>query len=86
MIQIKITAKNGLHARPASLVASIARSYPGKIYLEKGGARCDAKNILSVMALELTCGDVVIVTACGEHGSLMEKRIEAAIRNFDQTE
>lgn len=86
MIQIKITDKNGLHARPASLVVSIARSYPGKVYLQKGNIRCNAKNILSVMSLELTCGDVINVIARGKYRHQIEKKIEATILNFNKTE
>ncbi|XOQ48297.1 MAG: HPr-like protein Crh [Eubacteriales bacterium] len=85
MIRVKITDRNGLHARPAGLVTSIAQAYPGEVFLEKGHERCNAKNIFAVMALEAECGDFVNVTACGQDSEKIEKEIERAIKSFDET-
>lgn len=84
MKQVKITNKNGLHARPASLVTSIALEFPGNVYLEKKNTRCNAKNIMSVMELELVCGDVINVIACGEGSDKVEKEIEKAIKKLKE--
>ncbi|QEY35538.1 HPr family phosphocarrier protein [Caproiciproducens galactitolivorans] len=84
MIRVKITDRNGLHARPAGLVTSIAQAYPGEVFLEKGHERCNAKNIFAVMALEAEYGDFVNVIACGKNSEKIEKEIEKAIQGFDE--
>lgn len=43
--------KNGLHARPAGLLATAARSYESKITVKANGKEADGKRLLSLMSL-----------------------------------
>lgn len=81
---IKIMNKNGLHARPASEVVNIAKNYAGEVFLEKNGARCNAKSIMMVMGLNLMCGDVAHVIATGDGADKVEAEIETVIRNMNE--
>ena len=85
MLQVKITDRNGLHARPACLIASIALKYKGKVYIEKGSIMCNAKSILSLMALDLRFGDMVNIVAKGKHSEQIEKKIKTAIIGLSKT-
>ncbi len=79
MIQVRVMDKNGLHARPASRVASIALAHPGAVYLEKDGVRCNAKKVMEIMGLNFICGDQISVTALGQGGDRVEELIESVI-------
>jgi len=84
MKQVKIINKNGLHARPASEVVNIAKNHAGEVFLQKDGAKCNAKSIMLVMGLNLMCGDVVDVIATGDGSEEIEAEIEAVIRNMNE--
>ncbi|MBQ7226305.1 MAG: HPr family phosphocarrier protein [Clostridia bacterium] len=46
-----IKDKNGLHARPAGMLATLARSFESDIKVEAGGKAADGKRLLSLMSL-----------------------------------
>lgn len=56
----------GMHARPAGLFVSKARSFPCRITVAGNGKEADAKQVLEVMWLELNAGDEMILRAEGE--------------------
>ena len=55
----------GIHARPAGMLVSKAKTFESKIMIEKGGKSADASKLFSVMSLGVKCGDTVIVSANG---------------------
>nr|WP_319487183.1 HPr family phosphocarrier protein [uncultured Caproiciproducens sp.] len=83
MIQVRVMDKNGLHARPASKVVSIALAHSGVVYLERNGVRCNAKKIMEVMGLNLIYGDEVKVVARGKGGEEVEELIKNTIISFE---
>lgn len=56
---------NGLHARPAAILAGIAAEHPYLVEVHKGRQCADAKSIVSLMGLGLTCNDSVIIRVFG---------------------
>ena len=84
MQRIKVMDKNGLHARPASKVVSIAKNYHGEVFLQKGEQKCSAKSIMLVMGLDLMFGDVVEVTALGEGAEEIELEIKSIIETANE--
>ncbi len=66
--------KDGLHARPASLVVKAAAKYPGEIDIAYKGKQLTLKSILTVMSLGIPYGESfdVIVTGENEEGILEE--------------
>lgn len=46
-----IKDKNGLHARPAGMLATVARSFESDIKVLSQGKEADGKRLLSLMAL-----------------------------------
>lgn len=56
----------GIHSRPASDVVKKAKLFPCDVRMCKGGKTVNGKSIVSVLALELGCGDKVTVRATGE--------------------
>lgn len=68
MISKTTVVKNpsGIHARPASLFVQEASKYTSSVTVGKvGGEAKDAKSILMVMSLGMTCGCEIEIAADG---------------------
>ena len=55
----------GIHARPAGLLAKLAKGYQSDITLEKDGKSADATRLVSLMTLGVRHGDTVTVRVNG---------------------
>jgi phosphocarrier protein FPr len=55
----------GLHARPAAVLANLARKYTSDIWLQRGDARANAKSVVSIMNLDVRYNDKVNLLAQG---------------------
>ena len=64
-----IRDENGLHARPAGLLVKEAQALSSELFIECHGKRANLKKLLAVMGLGVKCGDLVKITATGEHAS-----------------
>ena len=67
----------GIHARPAGLLAKIAKSFESDITIEKDGRSVSAQRLLSVMGLGIRCGDTVKVTVTGGNEESAKKALQA---------
>ncbi len=74
---IVIQNEQGLHARPAQLLARTALSYESTIELICNGQRVDAKSILHVLTLGAVQGTEILVEA---QGSDAETALDAIVR------
>lgn len=63
--RFKITAENGLHARPATLLVNQAVKYKSELILEVNGKQVNMKSIMGVMSLGVYCGETIVVYANG---------------------
>lgn len=68
MIEKKITVKdpNGLHTRPAKQLVDTARQFSSDITLIKGEREGNAKNLIKLMKLGITCGSEITVRCSGD--------------------
>lgn len=58
---------NGLHARPASVLAEVACGFVSKIVIDReGGEPADARSVLSIVGLDVQRGDGFLIRAEGE--------------------
>ncbi len=55
----------GLHARPAAVLANLAKRFQSKILLQRGDDQANAKSVVSLMGLEVAFGDKVVLVAEG---------------------
>ncbi len=62
-----VTVQNaqGLHARPAYMLAELAGKYESKVELVKDGERVDGKSILSILTLGAKQGTELVLEAVG---------------------
>jgi len=74
-----ITAAEGLHARPASILAKECMKFTCDLTLYKGDNREKAfqpKSILSIMTIGAVNGDVVTIIADGSDEAAAMERLE----------
>jgi phosphotransferase system HPr (HPr) family protein len=62
---ILIPNSAGLHARPASVLASLAKKYSSAIWLQRGDSKANAKSITGLMNLDVRHNDEVNLIARG---------------------
>ncbi|MDD3147036.1 MAG: phosphoenolpyruvate--protein phosphotransferase, partial [Candidatus Riflebacteria bacterium] len=56
---------SGLHARPASVLAGLARQFECELHLQKGDRTANARSVSAVMGLEVEKGDKIVLVANG---------------------
>lgn len=64
--EFTVKDKDGLHARPASLVVKAAAKYPGEIDIAYQGKQLTLKSILTVMSLGIPYKETFEVVVAGE--------------------
>ncbi len=55
----------GLHARPAAVLANVAKKFQSDIRLQRGDAKANAKSVVAIMGLEVNYNDKVVLLAEG---------------------
>lgn len=68
MLTITHTIKdeNGIHARPAGLLAEVSKKFSSDIVISGGGKTANAKKIFEVMSLCLKCNDKIVISIKGD--------------------
>lgn len=84
MVSKTTVVKNpsGIHARPASLFVREASKYDSSVTVGKmGDVAKDAKSILMVMSLGMTCGSEIKITADGSDEAVAVDALVALIES-----
>lgn len=71
---------NGLHARPAGLLAKEAKKFNSKIIVAANGKTADLKHIFALMSLGIKCATTVTITIDGEDEDVAELTLENHIK------
>ncbi len=77
---IVIPNATGLHARPAAVLASAAKSFQSDIRLRLGEKEANAKSLTSIMAIDAREGATVFIVAQGADGAEAIARLSEMIR------
>lgn len=64
-ITYQIKDPQGIHARPAGLLAKTAKQFESEITIAKEGEPVNCTRLMAVMGLGILCGDRVTITAKG---------------------
>jgi phosphoenolpyruvate-protein phosphotransferase len=67
---ITITARAGLHARPAAMLAAASRRFLSDVRLLKDGGEANLRSVVAILALEVAEGDHVRLVARGDDADL----------------
>ncbi len=62
---ILIPNPTGLHARPAAVLANLAKRFSARVLLTRGDDEANAKSLVAIMGLEVARGDKVVLVATG---------------------
>ena len=62
---VVVNNPQGLHARPAYLLAKVAEQFQSKVELIKNGERVDGKSILSILTLGAGKGTAIEIATSG---------------------
>jgi phosphoenolpyruvate-protein phosphotransferase len=62
---VSISLRQGLHARPAALLANRARLFAAQVSLDAHGRSANARSVVAIMALGVRHGDAVTIKATG---------------------
>ena len=79
--EVVVGIEQGLHARPADLVAREARTWQSRIELVAERQRADGKSILDLLTLAAESGTRLVVEATGPDA---REAVEAIGRLFDR--
>lgn len=79
--EVVVGIEQGLHARPADLVAREARKWQSRIELVADRQRADGKSILDLLTLAAEAGTRLIVEATGPDA---REAVDAIGRLFDR--
>jgi phosphocarrier protein HPr len=82
---VVIASKVGLHARPAAIFTKAAAKAPVSVTIRKGaGDPVPAGSILSVLTLNVACGDEVVIEADGpEADAVLDQLAELLAQDLD---
>lgn len=88
MLSKKVVVKNktGLHARPAALFVQTAGRFLSDITVEKDNKKVNAKSIMGIMALGVSQGEEIIITARGEDEKEAIETLIDLVQNKLETE
>jgi len=81
MTTLKILNEEGLHARPAGVLAKAAAAYKSQIEIQFNGKTLNAKSIMSLMSSGLTHNAEFTLKVTGEDATEAITKIEELINN-----
>lgn len=86
MVSKKVAIKlgSGLHARPASQLVSLVKSFSSKFVFRCGVKAAAGTSIISILALGLTSGSVVEVEADGKDECAALDQVVAFLENLQE--
>jgi phosphocarrier protein HPr len=76
---VVLSNKYGLHARPATLIATTAKDFKSKVTLVKEGVEIDAKSIFGIMTLAAEKGSTLTIKAVGPDAKPAVDKIAALV-------
>ena len=81
-----VTLRQGLHARPAALLAQRAKSFGAQISLGAHGRNANARSVVAIMALGVRQGDELSIEARGPEAEQAVAGLLAALQEALRTE
>ena len=87
MITKEVTIQNqvGLHARPATFFIQKTNEYKSSVWVEKDERRINAKSLLGILSLGITCGTAITIVADGvDEQAAVDGLAELITSNFNE--
>jgi phosphocarrier protein HPr len=77
--RVKITNRNGIHARPSHMIASTAQKFKSSVKIIKSGFAVDAKSILDLLMLAAEFDTELVIKADGPDAAAAVKAVKHLI-------
>ena len=77
--EVVLMNEQGLHARPASIVAKKASKFTSHITLIKDGKEYNAKSIMNILSMATSKGDKLKIVAHGEDEAKAVEELKVVI-------
>lgn len=86
MVQTNLEIKNGcgIHARPASELAKIAKGFQSDASIIFNGKKLNCKSILNLLTGQVVCGSSITLEVQGEDEKLCLSAIEEYLINLEE--
>lgn len=81
-IQFTITAAEGLHARPATMLVSASSAFTSDLQLVYGEKKGNLKSILAIMSLGVPTGSDVSIEISGDDATLAKNQLTQIITDL----
>ena len=78
-----VKSKDGLHARPASLLTKLAGEFPGEVNLEYKDRSVTMKSIMAVMSLGMPHGASFSVIVDGDGENAHKEKLENLLKEYE---
>lgn len=79
--EVTLTNPLGLHARPAAMIAKIARTAEKNIWLGDGDYKADAASVIDILSISGTKGKIFVLEAESENDLPLLEAIVAVFKN-----
>lgn len=83
MVDVVISNKVGLHARPAAQFCAEVKKYDANVKLIKDGKEFDAKSVIMIMTAGIEYGDKIKIVADGKDAGQAEKALAAFLNSLE---
>jgi len=80
---VKVSCKQGLHARPAAMFVQIANKYDSQVAVRKGAEEINGKSIMGILMLGADHNAEIVISVDGSDAELALKELEAFIAKED---
>ena len=77
-----VTSEVGLHARPAAELIKAATAYPCDVTIVAGEREANAKSMLSVLTLDVRCGQTITIRTAGERETEALAELESLVTSL----
>lgn len=85
-IELTVTNRMGIHARPAAMIVRVANKYSAEILVEKDQDQVNGKSIMGLMMLAAGNGSKLRFTANGKDAEAMLKEMRSLFdRKFEES-
>lgn len=82
--EVRVDLEDGLHLRPFSMIAEVARRHSCDLRIVREDLSVDARNILELMTLNATRGTLLTLEASGQGAAdAVAELVDLFARNFD---
>jgi phosphocarrier protein HPr len=80
-----VANREGIHARPAAMIATVARKFPVKVEVVHGAMRVEATDVLQLLSLGAAQGERLTLVSAGPNGiQALDALEQLFLKKFDE--